>query len=142
MKRLFPLFLILVALFNLGAGCDDGSDFNMVRAKTFKEWLNQDKDMILVDIQPAKKFAKHHFAGSIETNAFPVKKKAQQEQLAPALAAYQDNPRDVVVICPAGGGGAERAYKHLKKSGVSERQLYILKGGIKKWPFPEMLSSR
>lgn len=37
------------------------------------------------------------------------------------------------------GGGAKRSYDYLKENGVPEVKLYILKGGVEKWPYKEML---
>ena len=141
MKRLALLaVVILLALGNPGAGRSDDQKFNHVSASDFKEWLQNGRELILVDIQPARKFSKHHFAGSIETNAFPVKSKAEQELLIPALEAYQASGHEVVVICPAGGGGAERAFTALNKKGIPHSKLFILTGGIKKWPYQELFA--
>ena len=136
MKKLFLYPLILISLLSTGALFQQ---FNYLEADQFKEWLSTEKPVIIVDIQVKNEFAAHHFPNSIETNAFPVKTEAQQKMIDQAVIAYEKSGYDVVVVCPRGGGGAKRCYSYLKSRGVPEKKLTILKGGVEKWPYPEML---
>jgi rhodanese-related sulfurtransferase len=136
MKKLSIITLSLICLLNVAAIFEK---FNYLEPDQFKQWLENDKPMIIVDIQDKAAFDAHHFSGSIETNAFPVKTGAEEKQIDPAVVAYKESGNDVVVICPRGGGGAKRCYSYLKSQGVPEEQLTILKGGVDKWPHRDML---
>ncbi|MDA8164757.1 MAG: rhodanese-like domain-containing protein [Desulfobacteraceae bacterium] len=107
-----------------------------------KQWLQTGKEMVIVDIQPAKDFATHHFKGAIETDAFPTETEAERQRLVKAVAAYRAKPADVVVVCPLGKGGAKRTYDYLKESGVPEERLFILAGGMNNWPYSQLLQEK
>ncbi len=139
MKKLTLAGLVLFSLFNIAALF---SSFNYIDAASFKEWLTSNKPVIIVDIQVAEEFAAHHFLDAIETNAFPVKTAAEKKSIDQAVALYKATGHDVVVVCPRGGGGAKRCYTYMKKQGVPENKLKILKGGMAKWPYPDMLAKR
>lgn len=111
---------------------------NMVKPDVFKQWLENKKPMIIVDIQPADEFAKHHFEGSIETNAFPAKTDEEKARLNKALDKIKASKEDVVIICPRGRSGAMNTYEYFKSQGIDEKRLYILEGGIAGWPYKEM----
>ena len=136
MKRLILIALSLLCLLNVAAIFES---FNYVEPDQFKQWLETGKAMVIVDIQDKDAFAAHHFPGSIETNSFPVKTDLERQQIDPAVAAYKASGNDVVVICPRGGGGAKRCYSYLKSQGVPEEKLTILKGGVDKFPYRNML---
>lgn len=138
-KRIAILAVLIVGLLNMAALLES---FNYVKADDFKQWLDSGKAMVLVDIQVKDEFSLHHFKDSIETNAFPVETEEQRKMIAPAVAAAKKAGTDVVVICPRGGGGAKRCYSYLKAQGIPEEKLFILEGGIAKWPHKEMLVSR
>lgn len=139
MKKLSIISLLIVSVLNMAALFQN---FNYLEADRFKQWIEDDKQLIIVDIQVKDEFAAHHFPGSIETNAFPVKTAEQQKQLDQAVLAYQDTGHQVVVVCPRGGGGAKRCYSYLKSQGVPEDRLSILKGGVEKWPYKKMLAGQ
>jgi rhodanese-related sulfurtransferase len=140
MKRI--LLLLSLALLALPTFAR-ASDYNYLSAEELKGWLEAGKAMLLVDIQEPKDFAAHHLKGSLETNAYPVKSEAERATLVPALARYQaEKPEAVVVVCPRGKGGAKRAYDYLREQGVPEARLVILTGGMEKWPHPEWVESK
>ena len=139
MKTLTCLSLALLSLLNVAAIF---SSFNYLTQETFKEWLETERSVIIVDIQVADEFAAHHFPNSIETNAFPVKTVAQQKRIDQAVTAYKATGHDIVVVCPRGGGGAKRCYSYLKSQGIPENKLTILQGGVAKWSYPTMLISK
>ncbi len=136
MKKLILTTLAILSLLNVAAIFES---FNYVEVDTFKEWLTTNKSIIIVDIQEKEPFATHHFANSIETNAFPVKTDSQRKSIDTAVTAYKATGHDVIVVCPRGGGGAKRCYSYLKNQGVPVEKLTILKGGIDKWPYRDML---
>ena len=136
MKKFAIIPLVLLFLLNVAAVFES---FNYLKADQFKGWIENDKPVIIVDIQVKDEFAAHHFKGSIETNAFPLKTDAQKQQILPAVEIFKQTGHDVVVVCPRGGGGAKRCYSYLKSQGIPEEKITILKGGIDKWPHREML---
>jgi len=138
MKKFAIMAISLVCLLNVAAIFES---FNYVAPEQFKQWIESGKPMILVDIQDKPSFAKHHFPGSIETNSFPTESEAERKRLDPAVAAFQKTKHDVVVICPRGGGGAKRTYSYMKSQGVPEGKLFILTGGVDKWPHRAMLEA-
>lgn len=134
------LAMTLIGLLLLG-GTALAWGYQYLEPADMKQWLNMGKEMVIVDIQPAKDFADHHFQGAIETNAFPTESEAERQRLAKAVAAYRAKPADVVVVCPRGGGGAKRTSDYLKENGVPEEKLFILAGGMDKWPYQELIQS-
>lgn len=133
MKRVLGLtvmFVFVYATTALGA--------NMLKPEIFKQWLETKKSMIIVDIQPAKDFEAHHFEGSIETNAYPVKTEEDKAKLNKALEKAMASKDDIVIICPRGKGGAMNTYKYLQSKGIDEKRLFILEGGIAGWPYKEL----
>ena len=139
MKKLTIIALSLICLLNVAAIFES---INYLETDTFKQWLDSGKPVIIVDIQVKDEFNAHHFPGSIETNAFPVKTGEQRKMIDPAVQAYNTTGHDVVVVCPRGGGGAKRCYSYLKSQGIPEDKLTILQGGVSKWPYPDMLDGK
>lgn len=137
-KLLLLLSLALVCVLNMGAML---SSYNYVEQEEFKQWLDTDKDMIVVDIQDKSAFAKQHFKGSMETNAYPVKSDEERGKIDPAVAEFKATNKDVVVICPRGAGGAKRCYDYMKSQGVPDEKLFILEHGIDKWPHRDMVEN-
>lgn len=133
MKRYFVLALIFLFLLTTTAYAA-----NYVKPEEFKKWLETGKKMLIVDIQPKDEFEEHHFKGSIETNAFPVKTDEEKKRLDPAIKKAKESNVDVVIICPRGRSGAMNTYEYLKANGIPENRLFILEGGIAGWPYKEM----
>ena len=75
--------------------------------------------MIVVDIQDKAAFAKQHFKGSIEANAYPVKSDAEHTTIEPAVVQFKATNNAVAVICPWGEGGAKRSYDYMISQGCS-----------------------
>ena len=129
------LGLLLIAA-NAVAG-----DYRYVAPAEMKAWLESGKEMVIVDIQPAKDFARQHFSGAIETNAFPVETDGERQSLDRAAETAKASGKDVVIICPRGKGGAKRTYDYLKGKGIAEERLVILTDGMDKWPYKELVKS-
>lgn len=138
-KGLGVLAVLLFGVLNMALF---SGNFNYVKAEEFKQWLDSGKEMVLVDIQVKDEFSAHHFKNSIETNAFPVETEEQRKMIDQAVTAAKAAGTDVVVVCPRGGGGAKRCYSYLKEQGIPEDKLFILDGGVDKWPHKEMLVKR
>ncbi|MFN3568569.1 MAG: rhodanese-like domain-containing protein [Caldimicrobium sp.] len=112
---------------------------NFIEPEEFKKWLTSGKKVIIVDIQPHDDFVKGHFKGAIETNAFPANTDELKKRIDKALPIIQKSNDPVVIICPRGRSGAQNTYDYLKSKGVPESRLFILKGGMAGWPYPELL---
>lgn len=111
---------------------------NYVKPDVFKQWLANNKPLVIIDIQTAENFEEHHFKGSIETNAFPAKSDEEKKRLDKVLPKIQSSKDDVVIICPKGKGGALNTYDYLLSKGIAEGRLFILEGGIGGWPYPDL----
>jgi rhodanese-related sulfurtransferase len=112
---------------------------NYIDPDELKLMIQQKKDVVIVDIQPAGEFEQHYLKGSIETNAFPAKNPDEKQRLDAALPVINASSAPVVIICPRGGSGAKNSYDYLQSRGIPEDRLLILKGGIAGWPHQEML---
>ncbi|OQX13283.1 MAG: hypothetical protein BWK76_16520 [Desulfobulbaceae bacterium A2] len=130
-----PLLLTVLAC----CGVARAQDYTYVGIDEFKGWLEGNRSVHLVDIQPVMDFKKQHFADSIQTNAYPVESDEQRAALDQGLAAFTKENRDVVIICPRGKMGAERAYDYLKSKGIPVNRLFILTGGMASWPYGDLL---
>jgi rhodanese-related sulfurtransferase len=138
MKRiLFFVGLTIVGLVQHAAA----SNYQYISADKLAETLVASGNVLLVDIQVEKEFAEHHIKGSLETNAYPVKSDAERQVIDPAVAIAKDYD-SVVIVCPRGKGGAKRAYDYMKSRGVSEEELFILTGGIAKWPYEKWVVTK
>lgn len=137
-KNIILSVLCLLFMANVAAMFEN---FNYIAPEDFKTRLERNEEMIIVDIQGAKEFAAHHFPGSLETNAYPVKSDGEKKRIDRAVALFQQTNNKVVVVCPRGGGGAKRCYSYMKSQGVPAEKLTILKGGAEKWPYKSMMVS-
>lgn len=137
MKRitLLPL-LLLGCAFTAMAG-----SYNYVEPNQFKQWLENGKNVTIIDIQGPAEFRMRHFKGAIETNAYPVKSADDKQKLDTVLPQLSATRNDLVVVCPRGGGGAKNTYDYLKEKGIDEKRMFILKEGMQGWPFKELAES-
>jgi rhodanese-related sulfurtransferase len=112
---------------------------NYISPDELKLMIQQQKDVVLVDIQPSDEFEQHYLKGAIETNAFPAKNPDEKQRLDKTLPSINASTAPVVIICPRGGSGAKNSYEYFQAKGVPENRLLILKGGIAGWPYQELL---
>ena len=115
--------------------------YSYVEQDQFRQWLEKGKAMSIVDIQVPAEFQQHHFKGSLETNAYPVKTPDDKRKLDTILPGLAASSNDVVVICPRGGGGAKNTYDYLKEKGISDTRILILREGMQGWPYRELTVS-
>ncbi len=134
MSRIILQVLLLIAT----ATASMAANYNYVDPNQFKQWLEKGKDIAIVDIQLPAEFQVHHFKGSIETNAYPVKSATDKQKLDRVLPKLSASKNDVVVVCPRGGGGAKNTYDYLKEKGIDEKRIFILKEGMQGWPYKEL----
>jgi len=128
---------ILVAIIVFTAGSAFATQY--IKTEEFKTALEQKKEMHIVDIQEADDFDEHHFANSIETNAYPVKSDTEKKRLDRIIPVIISSVSPVIIICPRGKGGAVNTYEYLKTQGIDEGRLYILEGGMAGWPYRNIL---
>jgi rhodanese-related sulfurtransferase len=112
---------------------------NYIHANELKQMLQEKKDVVIVDIQPAGEFGQHYLKGAIETNAFPAKTPKEKQRLDKTLPIISASSAPVVIICPRGKGGAKNSYEYFQTKGIPESRLLILEGGISGWPYQELL---
>jgi rhodanese-related sulfurtransferase len=112
--------------------------YNYITAQETAELIRKDsQSILLIDIQEKPGFAKEHLQGAIETNAYPVKKQDELDRLAALLPTIKPDQK-VIIVCPRGGGGADRAYDFYLKSGVNKDNIFTLKNGQEGWPREEI----
>jgi rhodanese-related sulfurtransferase len=115
---------------------------NYIDADELKQIILQNREVVIVDIQPTGEFSQHFLKGSIETNAFPAKSADEKQRLDKALPAISSSSAPVVIICPRGKSGAKNSYEYLISKGIPENRLLILDGGIAEWPYKELLQKK
>ena len=134
--KLYVLSILCTLLVALPA---TASAFNYISAEETRDKLTNQVPMTLIDIQEEKEFEQHHIIGAVATHAYPVKSAEDREKMDDAIATLKTSDTIAVIVCPRGGGGAERAYNHLVSSGIAEERVYILTKGQAAWPYPELL---
>ncbi len=136
-KRLIYIFCAIVLL--LGSSPVIAAEYKLMDPADLKIRLDSKQPTILVDIQKKNAYKEHHFYGSIRTFAYPAKTDLDKQSLVQAVRMYDTTQNDVVVIGPRGGRASQRSHDFLITRGIPEEKIYILEGGIKKWPYKEML---
>lgn len=119
-----------------------GKAYNYYTQEDLKKALENKVSMLLVDIQVEEDYQAHHIEGVIETNAFPVKTDEERQRLEAIAEEVASTTDPIVIVCPRGGGGAQRTVDYLKTTGVPSAQLYILEKGQEGWPYDEFLSAK
>lgn len=132
--------IILTGIMLLWAGLCLAGSFNYLGPEELKTQLANPQSLVLLDIQVEPEFSAHHIDGAIATYAYPVKSDDDRAKLAAVLEKAKQGSEPVVIVCPRGAGGAERAYTYLKEQGIEEARLKILTGGQAAWPYPELLA--
>jgi len=137
-KIILTAFMITIILVG-SALADDDTSFNYMTADKVREKIETGQKMIILDIQVAEEFNRHHLKGAVATYAYPVKSDEDRAKLGEMFSQISSNGDPVVIVCPRGKGGAKRAYKYLSSKGISEERLYILENGQFGWPYSWLL---
>ena len=127
-------FVLLLVAFAAGA-----ADYKFMDPEDLKIRLDTKEPLILVDIQKENAYKEHHFYGSIRTYAYPARTELDTQSLVQAVRVYEQTQNDVVIIGPRGGRACMRAHDFLVTRGIPTEKIYILEGGIRDWPYREML---
>lgn len=136
MKIAYLFALPIAALLFVGCGgkVKENAKYNYISADETAKLMREDATkLVLVDIQEKPDFTEEHLKGALATYAYPVKTDAEKARLAEILPQIKPNQK-VVIICPRGGGGADRAYDFYLEKGLKKEQLFTLKGGQYEWP--------
>ena len=136
MKITHLVFASLIAfiLVSCGGKVKENPKYNYISAEETAELMRKDASkLVLVDIQEKPDFEEEHLKGAFATYAYPVKTEDEKARLA-ALLPNISPEQKVIIICPRGGGGADRAYDFYLEKGVKKEQLFTLKGGQYEWP--------
>jgi len=129
------LGLMVTSLIFVGCGkVEQKAQYNYINAEDTAKLIRKDSSkLVLVDIQEKEDFAEEHLKGAVETYAYPVKTDKERERLN-VLVPIIKNDQKVIIICPRGGGGADRAYDFFIKKGINKENLYTLIDGQYGWP--------
>lgn len=130
-------FLAVLALLAATASAH-AAEYRYIGQDDFKSRLESGKPMQIIDIQTAPDFGRHHFRGSLETNAFPAKSDEEKHRLDGVLERVKGSSEDIVIICPRGGGGAKNTFDYLREKGTPVNRMYILEKGMEGWPYPAL----
>lgn len=123
---------VLLGLVLVGCGGKKAA-YNYIDAPEVAQLVREGGAVALVDIQVEEDFNEEHLKGAIATYAFPVKTEEEVGRLVAIMG--QIRPEDkVVIVCPKGGGGAERAVDVLVKNGIPKARVFILTDGQYGWP--------
>ena len=138
MKKLL-LVLTVIGLVFVGCGkVEQKAQYNYIDANKTAELMREDiSKLVLVDIQERDDYAEEHLKGAIETYAYPVKTDEERARLTALIPNIKDNQK-VIVICPKGGGGADRAYDFFLENGIKKENLFTLIDGQYGWPRDEI----
>lgn len=136
MKRSSWLVLPLAALLLIGCGgkVKENPKYNYITADETAKLIREDASkIVLVDIQEKPDFDEEHLKGALATYAYPVKTEDEKARLAALLPEIKEGQK-VIIVCPRGGGGADRAYDFYLSKGLKKEQLLTLKDGQYGWP--------
>jgi rhodanese-related sulfurtransferase len=131
---------VLVAIFWLFCTVSvSAGTLNIISSGDFKEMLDTQKPVIIADIQKRNDFRKHHFYAAIETNAYPVKTSSERKKLETIVEMFEKTGNPIVIVGPRGTSGSKRASEYLLEQGVPQDKIFLLEGGIREWPYKELL---
>ncbi|MDD4506488.1 MAG: rhodanese-like domain-containing protein [Sulfurospirillaceae bacterium] len=132
--QLLALPFVLLLLVGCGGKVKENSKYNYITADETAKLMRADASkLVIVDIQEKPDFTEEHLKGALATYAYPVKTDAEKARLAELLPQIKPDQK-VVIVCPRGGGGADRAYDFYLEKGVKKDNLFTLKGGQYEWP--------
>ena len=128
------IFLVALALIGCGGKVKENAKYNYITADETAKLIREDASkIVLIDIQEKPDFEEEHLKGAISTYAYPVKTEDEKARLAALLPEIKPDQK-VIIVCPRGGGGADRAYDFYLSKGLKKEQLLTLKGGQYEWP--------
>ena len=134
MKGILISLLAVLVFVGCGGKVDKKSQYNYISADETAKIMRENPDkIVLIDIQETDDFEEEHLKGAIATYAYPVKTEEEKARIAKHVSDIKPDQK-VVVVCPRGGGGADRAYDFLLQSGIKKENLFTLTDGQYGWP--------
>lgn len=130
---MIPAMLLIMSIPGLALA------YNMMTADELKVRLDTKEPTILLDIQKKNAYLEHHFFGSVRTYAYPAKTDADLQSAIQGVRMFDQTGNDVVIISPRGGRAAQRTVDYLITRRVPEEKIFILQGGLRDWPYKNML---
>lgn len=132
--RMVVTLALTLALLPLAAlACD----YKYMSAGDLEQKLRAQEPVKILDIQVEPEYQRHHIKGAVPTYSYPVKTPDEKARLDEAIPGLNASASPIVIVCPKGGGGAERTYNHLKEKGLAEDRLFILEKGQAGWTSPD-----
>ncbi len=115
-------------------------DFKYYSAEQLKTSIERELPINILDIQVEDEYNLHSIKGSVATYAFPVKSDEEKAKIEQVLPSLEETNNRIVIVCPRGGGGAERTAKLLLEKGVDNDRIFILEDGQAGWTFEDLLN--
>lgn len=117
--------------------------YQYITPDDMKAKIDAKEDMLLLSVQTKDSYKEDgHLHGSIETKAYPANTEDLRKRLDKVTDKLTENDLPIYVMCMEGKGGAENAISYyVNEKKIDQTRFYIIEGGIKGWPFPEMLES-
>lgn len=118
-------------------------NYQYITPDELKTKIEAKEDMLLLSVQTKDSYKEDgHLHGSIETKAYPANTEDLRKRLDKVTDKLTENDLPIYVMCMEGKGGAENAISYyVNEKKIDQTRFYIIEGGIKGWPFPEMLES-
>ncbi len=134
MRGILLSLLAILVFVGCGGKVKENPKYNYITAEKTAELMREDASkLVLIDIQEKDDFEEEHLKGAIATYAYPVKTEDEKARLRALLADIKADQK-VIIICPRGGGGADRAYDFYLENGIAKENLFTLKDGQYGWP--------
>ncbi len=151
-KKYLSLFLVLVLLVSVFAGCSTKADQKQgdvdttqyMKADELKTIISENKgDYIVFDVRKKADYDTEHVKGaisadmdSIVTNNDNGPAKANIEKV---LSETDVKGKKIVLLCYSGKRYAAAATELLKAAGIEASNIYTLEGGYKGWTYTDLL---
>ncbi|MFV0425242.1 MAG: rhodanese-like domain-containing protein [Bacilli bacterium] len=139
--------LALISVFILGfaiTGCSSeeenvDDEYKYITAENLKTDIEDEREMIIIDIQPEEDFNNAHIVGAIPTYAYPAESDVDRAKLDDFIDEYKGGDTPIIIVCPGGGGGAKNTWSYMREQGMDISRFLILENGQKGWPYDELL---
>ena len=145
MKKIIGIGLLLVIVLSI-SGCNSNNNANnqqgnnYISANDFKDALENNTNMIILDVQSQEDYNIHHFAGSTHFALSPISNNPSiLTNLDSFISQNMNTSQPIVIICGGGRTNATATFNYLVENGISRDRLLVLENGIRNWPFPELL---
>lgn len=156
-KKYLSLFLVLILVVSVFAGCNTKSDasskeatsqeateYQYMTADELKTIVTeQNSDYVVFDARKKADYDTEHIKGSISVDVDSI---VSNEDNAPAkanmekaLSELESKDKKFVLLCYSGKRYAQAATGLLKDAGIDAANIYTLEGGYKGWTFTDLL---